>query len=152
MTVLDFLVPCLGAFVAGIGFSFIYNIHGKNIVISSLCGTFAYAVYLFAGMFFDSSFASYFIAGVFIGLYSELAAYIFHTPVTVYLMPGIVPLVPGFTIYKTMEACLQGDLSAFGNGLVDTLKIAGAISLGMILVSYFFRVVRNLLQGSWKGR
>ena len=150
MTVLEFLVPCLGAFVAGIGFSFIYNIHGKNIVISSLCGTLAYAVYLVIGMFTPTTFAPYFVAGVFIGLYSEIAAYIFHTPVTVYLMPGIVPLVPGFTIYKTMEACLQGDLTAFGNGVVDTLKIAGAISLGMILASYFFRVVKNLIQGNWK--
>ena len=150
MTILDFCIPCLGAFVAGIGFAVVYNIHGKNIVISSLCGTFAYAVYLLIGLGFETNFAPYFIAGAFIGLYSEIAAYIFHTPVTVYLMPGIVPLVPGFTIYKTMEACLQGDLSAFGNGVVDTLKIAGAISLGMILASYFFRVFRNISKRIWK--
>lgn len=150
MTVLEFLVPCLGAFVAGIGFSFIYNIHGKNIVISALCGTFAYAAYLVFGLFTVSTFAPYFVAGVFIGIYSEVAAYIFHTPVTVYLMPGIVPLVPGFTIYKTMEAALHGDITGFGRGVVDTLKIAGAISLGMILASYFVKAFKNIAQGKWK--
>lgn len=150
MTVLSFLVPCLGAFVAGIGFAIIYNIHGKNILISSLCGTLAYAVYLVACLFFETNFAPYFIAGVFIGLYSELAAYIFHTPVTVYLMPGIVPLVPGFTIYKTMEACLHGDISGFGTGVVDTLKIAGAISLGMIMASYLVKAIKNIAQRNWK--
>lgn len=146
MTIMDFLIPCAAALISGIGFAFLYNIHGKNMLISSLCGTFAYAVFLIAGIFFETNFIPYFIAGVFIGIYSELAAYIFHTPVTVYLMPGIVPLVPGLTIYQTMEACLLGDLTAFGNGLVDTLKIAGAISLGMILASYFFRTCRNLVK------
>ncbi len=150
MAEFGFLVPCLAAFIAGIGFCVYYNIHGKNIVIASLCGAFAYAVYLLFGNFFETNFMPYFIAGVFIGIYSEVAAYIFRTPVTVYLMPGIVPLVPGLTIYKTMEACFGGDLSAFGTGLVDTLKIAGAISLGMILASYFVKAIKNIAQGKWK--
>lgn len=151
MTVLDFLIPCAGAFVSGIGFAFLYNIHGKNMLLASLCGTFAYAVFLVVGIFIDSSFVTYFIAGAFIGLYSEVAAYIFHTPVTVYLMPGIVPLVPGFTIFKTMEACFRGTLAEFGSGAVDTLKIATAIALGMILASYFFRAFRNLVERKHKA-
>lgn len=146
MTGLGFLVPCLAAFIAGVGFCIYYNIHGKNIIVSSLCGALAYAVYLLVGNFAETFFVPYFVAGIFIGIFSEAAAYIFRTPVTVYLMPGIVPLVPGLTIYKTMEACFAGDLSGFGTGLVDTLKIAGAISLGMILASYFFRTFRNLVK------
>ena len=88
----------------------------------------------------------YFVAGIAVALYSEVAAKIFKAPVTVYLMPGFIPLVPGLTIFRTMEACLFGDITAFAEGLVNTLKIGGAISLGLILMSSFFRLFRNSIR------
>ncbi len=139
----EFLLPCLAAFFSCFGFSLLYNIHGKNIMIASLCGTFGWAVYLIADFLSASMVLPYFCAGISIALYAEVAAYLFHSPITVYLIPGIIPLVPGLTIYRTMEACLSADLHLFGTGLVTTLKIGGAISLGLIFMSSLFRLLRS---------
>lgn len=143
MSFFDFLIPCTAAFLACMGFSLIYNIHGKNIVIASLCGAFSWGIYLIVDAFSTSLVMPYFVSGLAIALYSEIAAMIFQAPITVYLIPGIIPLVPGLTIYRTMEACLSGSLTLFGEGLFSTLKIGGSITLGLILMSSFFRLIKS---------
>ena len=139
----DFFLPCLAALLACFGFSLLYNIHGRNIPIASLCGAFGWAIYLITDALSASMVVPYFCAGAAIALYAEIAAYFFHSPITVYLIPGIIPLVPGLTIYRTMDACLTADLYLFGNGLFATLKIGGAITLGLIFTSSLFRLIKN---------
>lgn len=144
--VITFVVPVVASYVSTMGFALLYNIHGKNIHIASVCGAFSYAVYLVVMQFTDSVIVPNFLGGVAIAIYAELAAMIFKAPITVYLVPGIVPLVPGLTIYKAMEACLRGNLAVGGAGVVNTIKIGGAIALGLILTSYFFRLFRSIAQ------
>lgn len=142
----DWIIPFVVAFVSTLGFAIIFNIHGKNLVIASLCGAFGWMFYLVTQIFTNSAIIPYFVAGLAVALYSEVAAKIFKAPVTVYLMPGFIPLVPGLTIFRTMEACLFGDITSFAEGLVNTLKIGGAITLGLILMSSFFRLFRNSIR------
>ena len=138
----NIIIPFVSAFFATMGFALLYNVRKKNLIIASLCGAFAWMVYLVADKFTDSIIIPYFVSGISIALYSELAAPIFKAPVTVFLIPGIIPLVPGLTIYRTMEDCLFGNITGFAEGLVNTLKIGVAISLGLILISSFFRIFR----------
>lgn len=141
----DIIIPFVSAFVATLGFALLYNIHGKNLIIAAFCGAFAWSVFLISDYYLDSLVVPYFISGISIALYSELAATFAHSPVTVFLIPGIIPLVPGLTIYRTMESCLFGDISVFAEQLVETLKIGGAISLGLIFISSFFRLFKHKL-------
>lgn len=139
----EFIIPIIASFVATLGFAFVYNIRGKNLMIASLNGAFSWAVYLACQYFFDSVVFSFFMAGVATALYAELGAYFFKTPATVYLIPGIIPLVPGLTVYRTVESGLFGELAAFGDGVLSTIKIGGAIALGLIFMSAFIRLVRS---------
>lgn len=139
----EFVIPIIASFVATLGYALIYNIREKNLMIASLNGAFSWAVYLICQHFFDSVVFSFFMAGVATALYAELGAYFYRTPVTVYLIPGIIPLVPGLTVYRTVESGLFGELSAFGEGLLSTIKIGGAIALGLIFMSAFIRLVRS---------
>lgn len=142
----DFIIPVIAAGVATFGFALLFNIRGKNLLIASLCGVFSWAVYLVCDHYSDSTMVPYFICGVSIALYSETAAYLFRSPATVYLMPGFIPSVPGGAIFRAMESCLFGDIAGFAEGLVNTLKIGGAIALGLILMSSFFRLFRAALR------
>lgn len=54
--------------------------------------------------------------------------------VTVFLTGGIFPLVPGAGIYYTVYAFITGDNAAAVFKGVETLKIAGVIALGIVLV------------------
>jgi len=141
--IMDFLIPVIFAGLATFGFSIVFNIRGKNLIVASLCGVFSWSMYLLYDFNTDSVIMPYFICGVSIALYSEIAASIFRSPATVFLIPGFIPAVPGGAVYRAMEACLSGDISGFAEGLVNTLKIGGAIALGVILMSSFFRLFRS---------
>ena len=144
MSFISFITPCIAAFIACIGFSFLYNIHGKNILVASVCGAVAWAVYLIVDIYVDSLCIPFFVSGMSIALYSEIAAYVCKAPVTVYLIPGIIPLVPGLTIFRTMEACLTGEVMEFSLGCINTLKIGGSIAIGLIFISSLFRLIRTV--------
>ena len=140
-----FVIPCVAAFAASAGFSILYEIRGKKIIIASLCGFLAWAAYLLTFYICKMEILSYFVAGAVVALYSEMAACIFKNPVTLFLTPGIIPTVPGLTIYHTMQACLYGDTANFLEYGIKTLKIGGAIVLGLILVSSLWRMARAII-------
>lgn len=72
------------------------------------------------------------------------------TPVTVFLLTGIFPLVPGAGIYYTASYFIQGDNAlAVVNG-ISTFKIAVALAVGISVVlslplprRLFLRLPRN---------
>ena len=56
------------------------------------------------------------------------------TPVTVFLLTGIFPLVPGAGIYYTAYYFLQGEQELFASKGGETFKGARALALGIALV------------------
>ena len=59
-------------------------------------------------------------------------AVIRKNPVTVYILPGIFPLVPGAGIYYTAYYLFIGNNEMSGFKGLETLEIAGAIVFGII--------------------
>ena len=66
---------------------------------------------------------------------SRTLAVIRRQPITVYLMPGIFPLVPGAGIYFTAYYLIAGDMEAFSQKGMETLETAVAIALGIVFAS-----------------
>jgi uncharacterized membrane protein YjjB (DUF3815 family) len=64
---------------------------------------------------------------------AEIFARIKKTPITVYIVGGIIPMVPGGTIYYAMKNFLLGNMEEFGNKMIYMIKIGGAIALGIAL-------------------
>ena len=86
----------------------------------------------------------FFIATVVITIYSEVMARIHKVPVTGYLLIALLPMVPGGGIYYTMEYCINGDMMNFMNTGIHTLGIAGALAIGILLVSACVRILNNI--------
>ena len=99
-----FLLPCFYAFSACIGFTLIFNVHGKGKVICGLGGALGWLVYLLVG----ETILGAFVAALSIGFYSEIMARIRRYPVTGYLLISLLPLVPGGGIYYAMRYCVMG--------------------------------------------
>lgn len=55
-------------------------------------------------------------------------------PITLFLLCGIFPLVPGAGIYYTAYYFITGDSISAGLKGAETIKVAGALALGMVLV------------------
>ena len=128
------LIPVLAAFAACAGFAVIYNIHGPGILICALGGSLGWLAYLLAGALWEDIMQTL-CASIVIAAYSEIMARVRRC-----LLVAIFPLVPGSGVYHTMEHAVNGDNEAFLDTFLHTLGLAGAIAVGVLLVSSLVRM------------
>ena len=74
------------------------------------------------------------LAGIPLTILTRVFAITQKTPVTVFLLAGIFPLVPGAGIYYTAYYFLQGEQELFASKGGETFKVALALALGIALV------------------
>lgn len=140
---IKYILPCLWAFLACIPFCILFNIHA-GIFICALGGGLGWLVYLLTEPLFHSGLLQVFSAAIFISAYSEIMARIRKCPVTGYLIVAFFPLVPGGGIYYTMEHAINGETELFLETFLHTLGLAGALAVGVLLVSSFVRLMKTL--------
>ena len=87
--------------------------------------------YAFIAAFFGES----------VALMGHLFARFFRAPVSVFLVPGILPLVPGTSIYNSVYYVIRNSREESMYYLVETLQIAGAIALAVFLMDSVFKLV-----------
>nr|WP_326183857.1 threonine/serine exporter family protein [uncultured Oscillibacter sp.] len=132
-------LACLWAFLACVGFGFVFNIQGLGILICGLGGAVGWLIYLLSMAYAGSDILSAFLAAMAIGAYSELMARVRRCPVTGYLQVALLPLVPGAGIYHAMWYCLSGETGLFLSTLLHTMGFAAALSVGAMLISSVLR-------------
>lgn len=133
----DYMIPCVSAFLACVGFTLVYNIHGAGKLICGFGGALGWLVYLLAG----KTVLAAFLAAAAIGIYSEIMSRVRRCPVTGYLLVALLPLVPGGGIYYAMSYCVSGDIQRFLHTLLHTFGVAAALAVGAMLASSLFRAV-----------
>ena len=133
----DYMLPCLCAFLACMGFILVFNIHGVGKLICGVGGALGWLVYLLAGR---TIFAA-FLASAAIGVFSEVMARLRRCPVTGYLLVALLPLVPGGGIYYAMSYCVSGDIQQFLVTLLHTFGMAAALAVGAMMTASLFRAV-----------
>ena len=137
----------VGCFLGCAGFALIFNIHGPGIVICALGGCLAWTAYLITVDLTGSVVFANLIGGLVASLYAEIMARIRKFPAIAYLVVAIFPLIPGAGVYYTMNYAVHNDMAMFASKGMETAAIAGAIALGIVLVSTAFR-----LWSAWQFR
>jgi len=133
------LLQMFYAFLTCIGFSIIFNVKGKIMYFAALGGALGTLAYELSLLQTDEIIANFF-AALTISLFSEIMARVRKVPVTILLIPGLIPFVPGGGIYFTMRYFLDGNTQEFLNQLVRTVSIAGALAFGTIILSSLVRM------------
>lgn len=134
---LDYALPCLCAFLACVGFTLMFNIHGVGKLIAGVGGALGWLVYLLAG----STIFAAFLAAAVIGVFAEVMSRVRRCPVTGYVLVALLPLVPGGGIYYAMRHCVAGETNQFLSSLLHTFGMAAALAVGAMLASSAFRAV-----------
>lgn len=127
--------------VAALSFSAFFNGERETWLTVFIGGFIAWFVYSIMIDLKYSEIASSFTASLFVGLSGEVFSRIMKKPVTIFLIPSIIPLVPGLKIYYMMYyLVLNESMKAYEFGR-DTFLIAGAISLGVLFASVFSKSI-----------
>ena len=133
----------IGCFIGGIGFCVYYNIHGPGILICTMGGILTWSTYLLAQHLGVGLVYANFIGGIVASVYAEVMARLRRFPAISYLVVSLFPLLPGAGIYYAMAFAVQNDMNSFAARGYQTAAIAGALALGILLVSTAFRIWSN---------
>ena len=133
----EILIQLITAFLGSLGFSLLFGLRAKHIVYASLGGMFAWGVYLGVHTLVPGLFLANLCAAVFSVTYAELLAHLRKCPTTLFVIPAIIPLVPGSSLYYAMSNAVHGDFASAGEYGHRTLVCALAIAAGISLVTAF---------------
>ena len=143
-------MSCLYAFGGCAAFCFIFEMRRWRFILTAAgIGMVAQVTYLLLVDF--STISRLLLATVVTAGLAEVFARILKTPATVFLIIGIIPLVPGGGLYYTMESLVNGDMQMFARYGMETVASAGAIAVGSSLVSAVTRLIK-VQRVAWQKR
>ena len=133
------IIQVLASFVGSFGFAVLYNLRGKKLCMAGISGMVSWNE-------MPSTFVANLAAAAVATIYAETMARILKTPVTVFLITGIIPLVPGGNLYYTMNYVLAKQWHLFYLYGQKTLLIAVAVAAGIMTASSVYGICASV----WK--
>lgn len=146
---IDPALQVLMALAGSFCFSVLFNVRGVKLILASLGGGLSWMLYLWMAPVFPSEMFRYFLSAAFVAVYAEVLARILKTPATTFLIPSIIPHIPGSSLYDTMRYALNKQWSACLAQAVHTLSLALGLALGIIAVLSVLGVLHVVLNRSW---
>ena len=143
-------VQVFAAGVAAILYATATSVPRRDLVASGLVGALGWGTFLLlrhggASLIFSTA-----LAAIVVGLVGNLVATRRQTHPFLFVVPGVMPLVPGLTMYQGMLDLFEHN----GDGLATLLRAAGtglAIAAGVILGNIALRPLRRVATGPSPG-
>ena len=134
------------SFIGSLGFSVLFNVRGWKVLLAALGGGVSWALYLLMESGIPGIPHRYFICACFIALYAEILARVLKTPATTFLIPAMIPHIPGSSLYKTMRFALYKEWMGCLSQAFYTIKLALALALGSAVILTVFNVAAIFLR------
>lgn len=126
--------------IACVGFCILVNVPKKAIIPAAATGGIAWFVYQTAMTMGYSKAVAAFVATCIVTIVSDILSRKVKEAATVFIIPGILPLVPGSGMYYTMSAIIESDYSTAGTIGTETFFTAGSIALAILIVGSVLRL------------
>ncbi len=131
---MSYVLQFIAALVGTASFAIIYEVQTDIYLPCGLLGAFGWLIYLGMYEFLGANESvSVFAAAFFVICTSRYLGIRRKCPATMFLIPGIFPLVPGVRIFETFDAYMRNDISGIGEDGRATTSIALAIVIAIIL-------------------
>ena len=137
------LYKVIGAFIAIFSFAIMLETPKKYLAYAGLVSAIGWCVYLLAVGEGSNEVLATFLSALAIAFVSQIFARIFKIPVTVFLVAGILPTVPGAGMYRIVYYFIQNDMEMASHYLALTLELAGALAVGIFFIDALFRVLQK---------
>ena len=145
----ELFIKIIAGTISTLGFAIIFKLKVKLWPFATICGLAACLLYfglseLIGGDFIPNAVASFAVA-----LLSEVFARLGKAPATVFLLPGCIALVPGGTLYYTMNNLISENFDLASKNFLTTLTVGVGIGGGIIaasLVRLFFTAIINKIK------
>ena len=141
----------LFGFFATIGFCFLFNAPKKHIVSVSFIGAIGTFLLSFLTTHYGIVNAS-FIGACTIAILAEIFSRAGKDATTLFIIPGIIPFVPGSLLYKTMNSIMEADYEKAASIGTQALLIAGSIAVALVVVATLTRLLVMIINRAKRGK
>lgn len=147
-----YIIQVITAGLGAGGYSILFNIRRDKLPYASAGGSLAWIIYILASQTTTNAFITNMLAAAFATLYSEIFARIKKAPTTVFLIPSIMPMIPGGGLFYTMSAVINNNSELFEKYFITTIETALGISIGIMFMSLIgVKLVKKGLPGLKKN-
>lgn len=133
-------------FVSCLGFGYIFNCPLKAIIKGCIAGGFSWVAYKMVIQLGHGTILATFIGAIVLSIFCEICARIYKDAVTVFVLPAILPLVPGAGLYYTMLYFIQTNYDLAVKKGVETLGCAVAIAIALLIVSSISKLIFKIIK------
>jgi len=133
----------INAFIISVSVCVFLNAPKETALKSGFIGSIGWVIYLLIDKNYGPAIAT-FVAGLAIAIFAHIFARMFKHPVTVFIIPGFFPLVPGYRIYLAVYHFILGNRDLGVENLELTLKISGMIALAVFLMDTLFITIYRM--------
>ncbi|SFF88320.1 Uncharacterized membrane protein YjjB, DUF3815 family [Halobacillus alkaliphilus] len=136
----------IASFFASAAFGIIYQAPRNTIIKCGLVGMIGWVIYISLVWAEVDSVPATLIASFVIAIVSQMLARIYKTPMIIFSVPGIIPLVPGSLAYDAMRSFVQNDYSAAISIAAKAFMISGAIAFGLVFSEVLNQIMKKMRQ------
>lgn len=121
--------------LATIGFSIFFNSPKKSLFPAGIIGGIGWTVSIILFRFSGNAILANFFAAALISLLSEILARKMKYPAIIFVIPGMLPLIPGLGLYNTMLSLVEGNYSNAVSIGTNALFVSASIAMGILLIT-----------------
>ena len=141
---MQYVIELTTAFLGSLGFAMLFHVRREKLLLASLGGLLAWSGYLLMGFVTDQDVVRYFVASVLLTVYAETLARVVKCPATLFLVTASIPLIPGSSLYHTMQYFMCNNLDACVSQALTTMLLAVAIAVGMLFPTAIFQLFQRV--------
>lgn len=145
----------IGALVAVMGFGIVLKVPRRFLLWAGIDGAVGWFIYLIVEQLTGSMLASTFLGAVGIAVGAHICARIFKTPVTIFMIPANLTIVPGAGMYRIVYYILRSEHEMSSYYFQQTILAAGMIAVAIFIVNIILEKVFStgkMVQKSISGK
>ena len=146
------IIQMIAAFLAVVFFSITLEVNKKFILFAGISGMIGWITYLICKKYGINDIICYMISGIVIASLSYIFSIIFKVVVTIFLIPGILPIVPGVAIYRTVYYLIMNDIVNTRHYLMHTILISGSIAIAIFLIETIVIIGEKIIKKRSKNK
>jgi uncharacterized membrane protein YjjB (DUF3815 family) len=143
MAAVPIWLQALISFFEAAAFAVLFKVPRQRLIWAGVAGMVSWTLYSTTIQFGLGRLTAGFLGAAVASTLSEWGARRLRLPVTLLVVPAIIPLVPGFDAYWAMLAFLHKDNLQGIDTMVEAVLLALSVAAGVVTAATLFRIQRT---------
>ena len=154
MFIVYYFLQFVISFFASMLFSILFNAPRRLLLACGFVGAMGWIIYKLS---FDADLGKVlasFLGSFILAIMSHVMSRRYKRPVIIFIVPGIIPLVPGCFTFETTRFLFRNSYTPAGDTFLGVTFISGAIAFGILCAEIIYYIYTRVKQhsGKMKGK